>query len=83
MGCRRSGPGPLTPRMVEIVEFVRNYSDQHGYPPSTLEMARALRVRPVWALRLAHGAVDRGALTHTPGVARSWRLPTATGTKRG
>jgi hypothetical protein len=69
--------------MNELVEFVKSYIDQHGYSPSTPEMARALRVGQVWALRLAHGAVDRGGLVHDPGVGRSWRLPTASGTKRG
>ena len=83
MGCRRSEPGPLTPRMLELIAFVRDYSETNGYPPSTLEMARGLRCSQVWALRLAHGAVDRGGLIHDPGVVRSWRLPAAATTGRG
>jgi hypothetical protein len=68
--------------MVELIAFVKSYIDTNGFSPSTLEMAKALRCRPVWALRLAHGAVDRGGLVHSPGVARSWRLLATTGRAR-
>ena len=64
---------PPSPRMIELVEFVRRYHAANGYPPSTNDMARALGVGRVWCLRIARAAVDRGVLLADPGVARSWR----------
>jgi SOS-response transcriptional repressor LexA len=65
---------PLSPRQRELCQVVHELAGRMGYPPSMEECARVLGVCRVHALRLAHGAVRRGALAHTPGCTRSWRV---------
>ena len=76
-GCRRPKPLPPSPRMLEVVAFVKSFTERNGFPPATTDMAAALKLDRIWCLRLATAAVDRGALEYDPGVARSWRLPAA------
>lgn len=65
---------PLSPRQRELCEAVHELAKTLGYPPSMQEAADVLGCCRVHALRLAHEAVRRGALTHTPGCPRSWRV---------
>jgi len=81
-GCHRPKPLPPSPRMLEITAFVNTFTSEHGFPPSTADMAEALGLDRIWCLRLATAAVARGILEHDPGVARSWRIPGAV-TNRG
>ena len=68
-----------TPSIARIVQFVADYCERSGFSPSTEDMAKALRLERSWCSRVARAAVDRGLLVAAPGVARSWRLPPATG----
>ena len=69
-----------TPSIARIVQFVSDYRERFGYSPSTEDMAKGLRLERSWCSRIARAAADRGLLVADPGVARSWRLPAATGT---
>lgn len=68
-----------TPSIARIVQFVSDYRERFGFSPSTADMAKALRMERSWCSRVAKAAADRGLLVADPGVARSWRLPAATG----
>jgi hypothetical protein len=70
-----------TPSIARIVQFVADYRERFGFSPSTEDMAKGLRLERSWCSRIARAAADRGLLVADPGVARSWRLPAATGTK--
>jgi len=65
-------PLPLSGRMLELVDFIRDYIATHGYPPSMNEAALALGINPVVCHRLAIECVRRGGLTHRRKAARSW-----------
>ena len=69
-----------TPSIARIVQFVADYRERFGFSPSTEDMAKGLRLERSWCARVARAAADRGLLVADPGVARSWRLPAATGT---
>ena len=69
-----------TPSIARIVQFVSDYRERFGVSPSTEDMAKGLRLERSWCARVARAAADRGLLVADPGVARSWRLPAATGT---
>ena len=68
-----------TPAIARLIQFVRQFQERYGYPPSGSDMARALRLERSWCSRVARQAVARGLLINDPGIARSWRLPPATG----
>jgi hypothetical protein len=69
-----------TPSIARIVQFVADYRERFGFSPSTEDMAKGLRLERSWCSRVARAAADRGLLVADPGVARSWRLPAASGT---
>jgi len=69
-----------TPAIARLIEFVRQFHQRYGYPPSGSDMAKALRLERSWCSRVARQAVARGLLINDPGIARSWRLPEPTGT---
>ena len=68
-------PPEITPRQREVLDFIRAFSRDRGFAPSHAEIAAGLGLRSVNAasqhVRLL---VKKGALTRTPGVARSLRL---------
>ncbi len=65
----------LTPRQLEIVDFVRNYSAKHGYPPSTQEIAVMLDVVSTGGVHQHLLAIRRkGAITWEPQKVRSLRV---------
>lgn len=68
-----------TPSIARLIEFVRQYRERYGFSPSDRDMARGLGLERSWCSRVARAAVARGLLVADPGVARSWRLPPATG----
>lgn len=63
---------PLTPRMLELVDVIRDHIARHGYPPTQAEAARRMGIDPRRCARLAAGIVERGYLSWRPGVPRSW-----------
>ncbi|MEZ6197544.1 MAG: transcriptional repressor LexA [Planctomycetota bacterium] len=75
-------PSELTPRQREVLDFIRRFLDERGFPPSQAEIAAALGLRSTNAvaqhLRLLE---KKGALRTTAGAARGLRLarPVETG----
>jgi hypothetical protein len=65
---------PLSPRMRELVEFVRDYSAVHHYPPSMADAAEYLGINRTVALKYAKECAARGALAYDIKTARSWRV---------
>lgn len=68
-------PKKPSPRMIQIAAFVEQFTERYGFPPSTTDMSRGLRLERSWCFRIASEAAARGALVYDPGVARSWRVP--------
>lgn len=73
----------LSPRQSAMVAAVESLSAARGYPPSLTELAEALGVDPSRAAALAHECIRKGALTHEPRVARSWRVVPCRSQKKG
>lgn len=64
---------PLTKRQADFVAAVDELS-RVGYAPSLHELAGRLRISPTRAAVLGREAEQRGAVTHTPRIPRSWRI---------
>jgi repressor LexA len=63
----------ITPVQAETLAFIAGYIAKHGYSPTVAEMAEAASVcQNAIAERLA-SMVRKGAITKTPGIARSIR----------
>lgn len=65
----------LTPRQRQILQMIRSFAAEHGYPPTRIEIASALGFRSV------NAAVDhlkalarKGAIELLPGASRGIRL---------
>lgn len=57
------------------MDFLRSYTDQHGYPPSTREMTSALGFRSVESIhRLLRTLREDGRVTWEPRKARTLRI---------
>lgn len=66
----------LTPRQQEILELIRNYMDETGYPPTRAEIAEELGFRSANAAEEHLRALARkGAIEMVPGASRGIRLP--------
>jgi Mn-dependent DtxR family transcriptional regulator len=72
----------LSPRQTAMVAAVESLTASRGIPPSLSELADELGVDPSRAAALAHECVRKGALTHEPRVARSWRVAATAGRER-
>ena len=58
-----------------LVDFIRNYTGDHGYPPSTREMAAAMNFRSVESIhRLLRTLREDGRVTWEPRKARTLRI---------
>jgi repressor LexA len=68
----------LTPRQREVLDFIRRYSAEHGYPPTRLEIARHFGFK-VAASAQEHlqALAAKGAIALVPGNARGIRLLSA------
>lgn len=64
----------ITPRMRQLCDIVTAFTRRDGFPPALADIATAMGISTAATRRLAMGAVERGALTHRPGAARSWRV---------
>ncbi|MEO0081900.1 MAG: transcriptional repressor LexA [candidate division WOR-3 bacterium] len=59
-------------RRDKIVQFVRQYVEEHGFPPSFREIARAVGIRSTKAVKYHLDILaEQGILGRTPGQARS------------
>jgi SOS-response transcriptional repressor LexA len=63
----------LTERQARVVETIRNYTDTHGYGPAVRDLADELGISSAGAQRHLDALRRKGAITRTPGVARSLR----------
>ena len=64
----------LSPRQAELVKLIDKLTREKGFPPTLREMATQMDLHHTRVARIAATAEIRGALTHTPGIARSWRV---------
>lgn len=63
------------PKHELLLEFLRDYTNGHGYPPSTREMTEALGFRSVESIhRLLRTLREDGKVTWEPRKARTLRI---------
>lgn len=68
----------LTPRQGEILAFIKNWLDLHGYPPTRAEIAQELGFRsPNAAEEHLRALARKGAIEMIPGASRGIRIPDA------
>lgn len=67
-------PTELTPRQKQLVETIAALTAKRGYAPSLREVAAIMGIHFTRAGILAREAEIRGAITHAPRIARSWRV---------
>ncbi len=64
----RSG---LTPRQLDLLQYVRGFIEREGHPPTYDQMALTLNTSKSFAHKLATGLVERGYARRLPNHARS------------
>ena len=42
MKTKQRGKRPMTPKMLKLLQYIKNYSTKHGYMPTFLEMANEM-----------------------------------------
>lgn len=68
----------LTPRQTQVLDVIRRYVDETGYPPTRAEIARELGFKSANAAEEHLRALARkGAIEMVPGASRGIRLPEA------
>ena len=66
----------LTPRQAEILELIRQYINETGYPPTRADIAQELGFRsPNAAEEHLKALARKGAIEMIPGTSRGIRLP--------
>jgi repressor LexA len=66
----------LTTRQVEVLEFIKSYIDETGYPPTRADIAKKLGFKSANASEEHLKALARkGAIEMTPGTSRGIKLP--------
>ena len=66
----------LTARQQEILGFIKDYMDSHGYPPTRVDIARELGFKsPNAAEDHLRALARKGAIEMIPGASRGIRLP--------
>ncbi|SDS48666.1 transcriptional repressor LexA [Pseudomonas oryzae] len=66
----------LTPRQGEILAFIKNWLELHGYPPTRAEIAQELGFRsPNAAEEHLRALARKGAIEMIPGASRGIRIP--------
>ena len=61
----------LTPKQLRVLDFVRQYRENHGYSPTMQEIADELGVSKVTVFEHVEALVSKGALERDPNKARS------------
>ena len=70
----------LTPRQTEVLNFIRSYLEETGYPPTRADIARELGFRSANASEEHLKALARkGAIEIIPGTSRGIKLPDTDG----
>lgn len=65
--------GELTQVQAATLAFIRSYISKHGYSPTIAEIAEAEQVNVNAIGERVAALVKKGAVTKTPGIARSIR----------
>ncbi|WP_175514222.1 LexA family protein [Pseudomonas graminis] len=65
--------GELTQVQAKTLAFIRSYIRKHGYSPTIAEIAKAEQVNVNAVGERIATLVKKGAVTKTPGIARSIR----------
>ena len=66
----------LTARQTEVLEFVKSYIDETGYPPTRADIAKELGFKSANASEEHLKALARkGAIEMIPGTSRGIKLP--------
>lgn len=66
----------LTPRQEEILDYIRDYQNETGYPPTRSEIAKQMGFRsPNAAEEHLRALARKGAIEMLPGTSRGIRLP--------
>tara|TARA_R100000742_G_C4232754_1_gene53971 strand:+ start:500 stop:706 length:207 start_codon:yes stop_codon:yes gene_type:complete len=62
----------MTKRQAELLQYIKNYINEHGYSPSYENMMKGLKLKSKSGIhRLVHALVKRNKLKHHPYNARS------------
>src|SRR6056297_2966454 len=70
----------LTARQSQVLDIIRRYVDETGYPPTRADIARELGFRSANAAEERLRALARkGAIEMVPGTSRGIRLPEGSG----
>ena len=70
----------LTPRQNEVLDFIRSYIDETGYPPTRADIAQELGFKSANASEEHLKALARkGAIEMIPGTSRGIKLPDTNG----
>lgn len=65
----------LTPRQQEVLDFIRSFSTEHGYPPSRTDVCKAMGVNSTNAAQeILTRLVSAGVIEITPNIARGIRI---------
>jgi repressor LexA len=76
----KASPAKLTPRQAEVLEFIKSYLDETGYPPTRADIARQLGFKSANASEEHLKALARkGAIEMIPGTSRGIKLPETLG----
>jgi len=66
----------LTPRQAEILAFIKDFLEHHGYPPTRAEIAQKLGFKsPNAAEEHLKALARKGAIEMIPGASRGIRIP--------
>lgn len=66
---------PLSPKQLEVLEFIRRFMEERGWPPTRGEIAEGLGLRNRQGIDQHLRALElKGAIELTPGVSRGIRL---------
>jgi repressor LexA len=64
-----------TKKQTLILEFIRDFTDAHGYSPSYREIQAGMNLRSISAVaEHIDNCIERGYLRKTPGAARSLEI---------
>lgn len=65
----------ITAKQEQVIDFIRSYSKDHGYPPTQSEIAKAIGVNSSNAARLHLLALERkGLIEFKPYISRGIRV---------
>ena len=80
MKAELKSPTKLTSRQAEVLEFIKSYLDETGYPPTRADIARQLGFKSANASEEHLKALARkGAIEMIPGTSRGIKLPESNG----